>query len=196
MPTNVFIREGLTQREMAEVAQRYRRQFNLEYAQLVDIVEILEFKLPEAFPGFVLVIRRQDELSDPAITEVSKNRILVREDIYDNACEGDSACRFILAHELGHFLLHRDKGSSLHKSFDTYVPQIPSMDARENGEDQADIFARHFLIHPSIAFRYKNNISALAEVTKTPTKQARASATVSKRQEMYQLRNNFVQCGD
>lgn len=38
----------------------------------------------------------------------SENRIRIREDVYERACNGYGRDRLTMAHELGHLLLHRD----------------------------------------------------------------------------------------
>lgn len=189
MATDVFVREGLTQSEMAEIADRYRHRFEIQQTACVDIIEILEFRLPEAFPGFRLVIRSPEMLSDPAATDFANNCIVVREDIYEAAHNGDALSRFILAHELGHYLLHKGKSDVLHKTFTAYNQPIKNMNASESAESQADIFAMHLLIHPSLAFRYRSDSARLAEITGTPLSQARAAATISKRLEFFRLRS-------
>ncbi|PBB68105.1 hypothetical protein CK228_13400 [Mesorhizobium sp. WSM4312] len=190
MATDIFVREGLTQPQMAKVASKYRHEFDLAHSEFVNIVEVLEFKLPLIYPRFRLVVRDKEKLNDEAVTETKNDRILVREDIYDGACEGDAYCRFVLAHELGHFLLHRETMKDLHTvSSGEYSENIKNLNAIESAEDQATIFARHFLVHPAIAFRYKEDIDILCRKTGVPRDEAATAITISKRQEMFKIRS-------
>lgn len=89
------------------------------------------------------MVRRDIELEKTAITSEKPPRIFVRETVYDAACEGDHESRRILAHELGHLLLHFEIEGPKHKSLEAYEPQFEGMDASESIEDQADIYARN-----------------------------------------------------
>lgn len=51
MATDIFIREGLNTRQMAEVAEKYRNEFDIIHVELVDIIGILEFKLQKLYQG-------------------------------------------------------------------------------------------------------------------------------------------------
>lgn len=187
MATDVFIREGLNSREMAEIAEKYRNQFDVVHVELVDIISILEFKLPELFTEFRLIIKATKDLKDFAISEPHNNRIVVREDIYDGACEGDAFCRFTLAHELGHYLLHSSKLRSLHKSPEKYDTNISNMNSLESAEKQADMFARHFLTPLRVAYKYRDNPEHLSSVTGVTLDIAKGSISLSKRIEMRDL---------
>ncbi|ESZ20975.1 hypothetical protein X737_08000 [Mesorhizobium sp. L48C026A00] len=175
---------------MAKVASKYRHEFDLAHTEFVSIVEVLEFKIPVTYPGFRLVVRSRVDLAEEAVTETRNDRILVREDIYNGACEGDAYSRFVLAHELGHFLLHRETLKDLHTvSSGEYTENIKNLNAIESAEDQATIFARHFLVHPAVAFRYKEDVDILCRKTGVPRDEAAAAITISKRQEMFKIRN-------
>lgn len=187
MATDVFIREGLNSRDMAEAAEKYRNQFDVVDVELVDIVAILEFKLPESFPGFKLRIKPVSSMKDFAVSEPHHNRITVREDIYDNACEGDAFCRFTLAHELGHFLLHSGNSRTLHKSPEKYEAKISNMNSIESAEKQADMFARHFLAPPRVAYKYKDSPIDLSIATGISIDIARGNISLSKRTELRDL---------
>lgn len=181
MATDIFIREGLNSQQMAELCKKYRDEFDIKHVELVDIVDLLEFRMPELYPGFRLLIKPNDEVADHAISDPLKKQIIVRESVYDSACDGDAFCRFVLAHELGHFLLHAEKGRVLHKSSDPYSSSISKMNAKESAETQADMFAAFFLIDPKLAHSLRGAADELALRTGTPIHIAKGVISGSKR---------------
>ncbi|MCQ1572703.1 ImmA/IrrE family metallo-endopeptidase [Neorhizobium galegae] len=173
---------------MAE-ALKYRNEFDMLHVELVDIVDIIEFRLIERFPEFRLVIARDAQMKEDALAEPLKNRITVRQSVYIAACEGDAGARLVLAHELGHFLLHREKDAPMHKDPRGAVQNIRRMTATESSEHQADMFARHFLVPPHLAYRYRDQPLDLARATGVPLRICMGNITMSKWPEVYALRN-------
>jgi hypothetical protein len=172
---------------MAE-AIKYRHEFDIAYVELVDIVSILEFRLVERYPDFRLVIMADAEMREDAVTEPHLDRITVRRSVYIAACEGDAEARFTLAHELGHFLLHREKHVQMHKDQRGSVQSVSDMNAEESVEDQADMFARHFLAPPYHSYRHRSDPSTLADLTQIPLRIAKGNITMSKRTESHVFR--------
>jgi hypothetical protein len=168
---------------------KYRNEFDMLHVELVDIVYIIEFRLIERFPEFRLVIARDVEMEEDAFAEPLKNRITVRQSVYIAACEGDAGARIILAHELGHFLLHRDKDAPMHMDPRGAIQPIRRMTATESTEDQADMFARHFLAPPHLAYQYRDQPLDLAKATGVPVSICIGNITMSKWPEVYALRN-------
>lgn len=173
---------------MMTEALKYRNEFDMQHVELVDIINILEFKLVERFPDFRLVIARDSEMKEDALAEPLKGRITVRKSVYIAACDGNAEARFVLAHELGHFLLHREKDVPMHKDPRGAVQSIRDMKATESVEDQADMFARHFLAPPHLAYRYRHEPQALAAATGVPLRICRGNITMSKWPEVYAIR--------
>jgi Zn-dependent peptidase ImmA (M78 family) len=174
---------------MMAVALRYRDEFDMQHVELVDIIDIIEFKLVQKFPDFRLVIVRDAEMKEDAVAEPLKSRIKVRHSVYIAACDGDFEARFVLAHELGHFLLHREKDVSMHSDPRGAVQAIRGMKATESTEDQADMFARHFLAPPHLSYRYRHEPARLATTTGVPLRICRGNITMSKWPEAFAARN-------
>ncbi|RVI51695.1 ImmA/IrrE family metallo-endopeptidase [Sinorhizobium medicae] len=189
MAKDYFTSRGLNTPKMMAEAVKYRHEFDMAYVELVDIVSILEFRLVERYPNFRLAIRADAEMQEDAVTEPHLDRITVRRSVYIAACEDDVKARFTLAHELGHFLLHREKQVQMHKDQRGAVQEISRMTADESIEDQADMFARHFLAPPSLAFKHKDDPEHLAAIARIPLIIARGNITMSKRRESCALRN-------
>lgn len=176
-----------TEKEIAVSATRLRERLGISEKLYVDIIDILEFRIQEFIPEFRLMVRRDIELEKTAVTNDNPPRIFVRETIYDAACQGDRESRRILAHELGHLLLHHEIDGPKHRGLEYYKPQFEGMTASDSVEDQADIYARNFLIPPFVAFSHRHDVQSLAKLTGTPVHIASAAVTISKRQEMIDL---------
>lgn len=176
--------KGFNTSRMAVEADRYREMFGVSNAEQVDILDILEFRLKEFYPGFRLVIKRDCDLRDNALADIPNNRILVRESIYMSAYEGEAESRFILAHELGHYLLHSEKNTIMHNTRDGIYEGISGLNSSESTESQADMFARHFLVPLRLAYQHRDDSKRLARISGTTPKLAKGSVTISKRPEM------------
>lgn len=72
----------------------------------------------------------------------SENIIKIREDIYDKACENDGFSRSTLAHELLHWLRHREETVSFYRKED----DLKSRRVYEDPEWQANCFAGELLV--------------------------------------------------
>jgi len=107
----------------------------------LDIIKVLEFRMPDAFPGFRYEIVEPYEMPD---NEAEMNPfefcIRVQEPVYTNAMNGNGHCRFTIAHELGHFFMHRTQTLAFgRKAANGNIPTY------SNSEWQADVFARNLL---------------------------------------------------
>ncbi len=188
MAKDYFTSRGLTTPEMIAETKKYRHEFEVAHVERVDIVSILEFKLVERYPNFRLVIVLDGELNENAVTEPHNDRIVVRRSVYRAACDDDPSARFILAHELGHYLLHRERNVQMHDDPNGAVQPFERMNASESTEDQADMFARHFLLPPHIAFEHRQQPEALAALAGVTLRITRGNITMSKWQEVHALR--------
>ena len=175
---------GLHTTEMVSATHQYRDMFDIKNVEHVDILDILEFKMPKLYPGFKLVIVKDNALDGDAITNPIENRIYIRETVYVEASKGDPNARMIAAHELGHYLLHRDKNVIMHKTKDGYEEKISKLNSTENVESQADMFARHFLAPPKMAFKYRLDPAGLAKKAGIPAHIAKGNVTICKRRNL------------
>jgi len=103
-----------------------------------------------------------------ATINVTERWLIVRDDV------SEETCSFLVAHEIGHFLLHANSSatfeasaSSLTADEETHgVKEIETYGARERQELQANVFAREFLLPKSLArtlFLQRNlGLSAIA----------------------------------
>lgn len=180
--------ERQNEHDIARRALKFRDHLGISEKLFVDIIDILEFRVKEFIPEFKLMVRRDIEMEKTATTSEDPPRIFVRETIYDAACDGDPESRQILAHELGHLLLHHKIEGSKHKSIDGYQPSFKGMTALDSVEDQADIYARNFLVPPFLAFEHRHDTMKLSRITGVPLKTAKTAATISRRRDMHDVR--------
>lgn len=142
-----FCVSSRTRKEIAWIAERVRNMFFPAREKYLDVIAFLEHKLPVAFEHFRLEIVEDDELPGREAEMCPTGFcIRVRESVYMKAMEGDCHSRFTLAHEAGHFFLHRFQ----HLAFGLPLHGI-NTPAYCNSEWQANTFARYFLVPDSRA---------------------------------------------
>lgn len=127
--------------ELSNMANRLRSILGLNKTLYIPIVELLEFIFPQIDKNFDYEIVEQDKLPKGtyALTYPDDGKILIRSDVYEEACSGKARARFTIAHELCHYLIHE----SANISFARTVEEIPAF---MNPEWQANVFAAEFLI--------------------------------------------------
>lgn len=133
--------------EICSYAEGVRQLFFPGEQKALDIVRLVEQELPCAYEDFHYDIVPDGELPDREAEFVPVEYcIRIRESIYTRACDHDGHCRFTLAHELGHFFMHRKQYLAFARSAaDGFVPLY------RNSEWQADTFARSLLAPARLA---------------------------------------------
>jgi IrrE N-terminal-like domain len=184
MAIEYYDSNGLTQAQLARLAIDFRGKFQVLTTEYIDVVSILEFSFPEIFPGFRLHVVKDAVVDFRAEADIPGNRIVVKQFVYDAACEGDAESRFTLAHEMAHFILHQKLNTKMQKTTKHYEQNIKNLNFLESAERQADSFAMHFLIHPSYAYKYRKELDLLSKKTGAPYKEVLSASMISKRQEM------------
>lgn len=130
------------EKEIRAAAEQLRKVLvSDDKIKYLQIESILEYKMPELYPGFRYEIVDPSEMPDrEAEMNPTEFCIRIQEPIYRKALEGDGHCRFTIAHELGHFFLHRAQPLAFGRKAEN--GNIPTY---QNSEWQADIFARNLL---------------------------------------------------
>ena len=106
------------------------------------VVQFLEFGLPKIFPGFLFDVLSKSEMGDNhGATIPERNLIQIREDVFEGAFSGKGRDRMTIAHEIGHYFLHRDLPILTKK-----MPQGGSHKPFLDSEWQASCFAGELLI--------------------------------------------------
>lgn len=144
-----------SEQEIQKMAEQVRKILSDGHDfKYLDIVRILEHKMPEMFPAFRYEIVNASEMPD---REAEMNPyefcIRIREDVYVAAIDGDAHCRFTIAHELGHFFMHRHQTLAFgHRAENGCIPTC------QNSEWQADVFARNLLAPYSMACNMETSV--------------------------------------
>ena len=119
-------------------AQHVRDSFQISeiYFPIVQLIELMA-----SLEQIELEIVEEEQMpNDYGLTYPNKNRILIRQDVYNQAVANKGFGRFTMAHELGHLILHRNetvyarnKHGGTHQTW-------------EDSEWQADKFAQELLV--------------------------------------------------
>ena len=96
----------LSLKQIHKRCELIRTIFNIQLNEPVDIVKVFEYILTQIGVEFE-VVPKHEMGAKHGETIPSENRIRIREDVYERACNGYGRDRLTMAHELGHLLLHR-----------------------------------------------------------------------------------------
>lgn len=94
--------------EIRKLTRKVRQVLGIEKAYF-PIVQAVEFALDDLAPGFIYAYPPQSDKrmgQNHGLTIPAKKELLVREDIYRGAANGNPRDRMTIAHELGHAILH------------------------------------------------------------------------------------------
>jgi hypothetical protein len=186
MAKDLYVSDGKNIADLAAIAATWRDQFELQRSEKIDIIAVLEFKLPRLWPAFHLKVVPDADLASNAKASISPPAIVVKKSIYISAADGDPVSRFILAHELGHLILHRKfENEEMHHTGTGYEESISKLNALTSSEDQATIFCRFFMAPPHLARRFLNDRDGLSKAAGIPRAEAATSITLSKRREFF-----------
>ena len=118
-----------------------RMRFGLDKVKKFPVMEFLELAMPQIDEEFMLVPVEDDELKGRAAETIPTEHVIrVKQSVYDAACQGSYWARTVMAHELGHYMLHGEKTVAYaHAAPGERIPD------EINAERQADIFAAELL---------------------------------------------------
>lgn len=153
---------ALSKDEIEELAKMVRKKFNIN-SYCFDVIRFLEFVLPLYDMSFDY--EYVDNLPNNlyAYYNPIENRITVLNSVYENALNKVGRDRFTIAHEIGHYFLHR-QGYKFART--TY--ELP---AYLDPEWQANTFASFLLIpREKTYFLNVNEIMELCAVSKSAAK--------------------------
>lgn len=134
--------ESKSRKDLRNLAYIFRKGLGISDKLYVPIVEIFEV-LPEIFTNFNFEILPDDNFQDGvhAETDICTGHVVVRESVYDGACDGSGRDRMTLAHEIGHYFTICHCGFKLHRSFDHKI-----VSAFNDPEWQAKCFAGELMV--------------------------------------------------
>lgn len=143
---NSYIAAPTSRAKIRRLVLYLRDQFNLRDVKHFPIVHFLEFGLTQIDENFQLEIVTIDKMpNEYAITYPEKSKIVIQEDVYENAVEGKGRDRFTIAHEIGHYIMHRPGMMGLARNI-----KNESVPAYRSPEWQANTFAGEILAPPNV----------------------------------------------
>lgn len=111
----MYIAKPKSKSIIRSLAHDIRRRANINLSDRVDILRLLEHQLHELIPGATYEVVPDEELpGEYAKVLVGSQHLLIREDVYNRASEGNPRDRFTIAHEIGHLFMH--EGSEIRLS--------------------------------------------------------------------------------
>lgn len=137
-----FKSEPMSRKRIREIAERLKKLLKIPVDQpYVDVTKVLELICDE-YPEFSFEIVNDDFFEDgvQAKSDVERNKIYLRESVYNGAAMNNGRDRITVAHEIFHILLHQQKTMTL------YRRNQGIMKVYENPEWQAECFAGEFLM--------------------------------------------------
>lgn len=134
--------EPKSRKDLRALANSVRHCFGLDQEKRVPVVEMLDI-LSLANENFNYEIVSDDALSANihAETDVRTGVIMIKETVYNRACNGEGRDRMTIAHELGHFFTLCCCGFKLYRNF--YGREVILF---KQPEWQAKCFAGEFMI--------------------------------------------------
>lgn len=141
-----FVARPKSRLEIRESANLLRRVFELQDDENLPITHLFENGLSIIDPQYNYEIAGINEMPNQVgLAQPSENKIIIREDAYEGAIAGIGQHRFTIAHEIGHYFLHREGVVSLARTSGNIL--IP---AYKQPEWQANTFAAELLAPPHI----------------------------------------------
>lgn len=150
--------------QIGTITNNLRLQFSLSAQPDFPVMEFLEIVLDQQLNAVRLEIETEDEMGAfEGLTDPDGQFIVLRQDVYEKAWEGDGRSRFTVAHELGHFFLHTGKPMA-RASHRVRVPQFRLSEPQAN-QFAAELLMPRDFIHPqdtmhSIAHRHGVSLEA------------------------------------
>ncbi|KHF28293.1 ImmA/IrrE family metallo-endopeptidase [Anoxybacillus sp. EFIL] len=143
---SLLVANPTSRKKIRALTNAIREILGLQDEKCFPVVEFLELGLPQIFHDFSYEIVAPHELKNKyGVTYPEKNVIRLREDVYENAISGIGRDRFTVAHEIGHFIMHRPGSIALARN--QAIENIPKY---RDPEWQANTFAAELLAPPHI----------------------------------------------
>lgn len=137
-----YIVESKSRKELRRLAMTLRKHLGLENELWIPIVELLDV-LCEIFAGFSYEIVGDNELpgGTHAETDIRTGHIIIKESVYERACNGEGRDRMTIAHEIGHYFTLCFCDFSLQRNF-----KRQEVKPFNDPEWQAKCFAGEFMV--------------------------------------------------
>jgi Zn-dependent peptidase ImmA (M78 family) len=141
-----YIANPMSRNSIRNLVALIREQVGLADERYFPVVEFLELGLPQLDESFIYEVVSKEDMGDQyGVTYPEKKMIVLREDVYDRAVAGVARDRFTIAHEIGHYIMHRPGRIEFARE-NRKGPIVPY----KNPEWQANTFAGELLAPPNI----------------------------------------------
>jgi hypothetical protein len=143
--------------DIAKIAFTWRDHHDRAHNNSFDITEFVQTTLTMALkkkgPLRIEFFDRAFKYDDPAYVTFRPLTLHVDRRIWNDAKAGDGYARFVIAHEIGHIVLHDDSAKAF--SSDPSL-QIQFAEKEYSAEWQANIFAGYFLLPDQVIERFND----------------------------------------
>lgn len=149
----------LSKAEIAGISGKLRSQFGLQEG-CFPLLQFLELIIPKIEEEYIFEVCSTQEMgSNYGLTIPDQKILKLREDVYEGLTQDNGRDRFTAAHELGHYILHRDIPAKFHRHTNEKIP------AYRCSEWQANTFASQLLL-PDSCLRKDFHLSDAVLATK------------------------------
>ncbi len=131
----------LSRKDIRNIANKVRRRLQMESNPVFPILALLETL---TYRGIIRLEILPKEIMGTKLGETfpSEKLIRLREDVYNDAADGKGYARATAAHELFHFITHKENSLSLCRT----IKEQKSRAKCEDPDWQADCFAGELLV--------------------------------------------------
>ena len=141
--------------EIRQLVNRFKAAFQLG-PTFVPVLEL--YDIAANYGIFNFEVHEKANMPDEyAITYPDKKEIIIRQDVYDMALDGNGFARFTMAHELGHLVMHHSLPLARQQANQTIKPY-------ENSEWQANKFAQELLIDTATVTRLNLSVNEITDI--------------------------------
>ena len=146
MSDKLFLANPMSRADIRKIANSIRKRFNFNKLKF-PLIEFVEFIMPKFIDKkFYLEIRTIEEMPNYYAQAIpGEHKIILRQDVYDGVIEGDTRSCFTLAHEIGHYILHKHENIIILNRNDPNFKNLSIRDF-EKPEWQANTFAGELLV--------------------------------------------------
>lgn len=137
----------LARSDIRNLTNFIRQVCDLSNERYFPIVQFLELVMPQIDEQFFWVPASKSEMGAKHGLAYPEDKLIkIREDIYEGAVAGNGRDRFTIAHEIGHYFLHKKERVSFARSLGA-AEKLPAF---KDPEWQASAFAGELLAPPHI----------------------------------------------
>ncbi len=136
-----FLIEARSRKDLSYMAAQARAETSCYDKLYMDVVPVLD-RLCHLYKNFNYQILADNELPANlhALTDIVNGEIVIKESVYNRACEGHGRDRMTIAHEIGHFYTILQSNTPLQE-----IDCLDGYPAYRNPEWQAACMAAEFL---------------------------------------------------